>query len=60
MKLPGLIKPKMWIYLSLLVGTVGAMVALKNCSRQATPAIVTSSGDTLDVAIEYSPLSLYI
>lgn len=60
MKLPGLIKPKMWIYLSLLVGTVGAMVALKNCSRQAIFAIATSSGDTLDVAIEYSPLSLYM
>ena len=60
MKLPGLIKPKMWIYLSLLVGAIGAMIALKNCSHEVISSPVTSSGDTLDVAIEYSPLSLYM
>lgn len=53
------------LYAVLLVVVVGVMFSLKNCGKPA--AMVTannrtdraSSGDTIDVAIEYSPLSYY-
>ena len=45
----------------LLAATIATMVMLNRCSRQAaTSQFVAASGDTLNVAIEYSPLSLYM
>lgn len=45
----------------LLALTIALMFMLKKCSynRQSIGTDIPSSGDTLDVAIEYSPLSLY-
>ena len=58
---PFLVRPKMWLYLLLLAVTIATMVMLNRCSRQAaTSQFVAASGDTLNVAIEYSPLSLYM
>lgn len=59
MKNPMLLKPKMTVYVGLLVVAVGMMVWLNRCSQSASDGFVKSQGDTLDVAIEYSPLSLY-
>ena len=59
MKNPMLLKPKMTVYVGLLVVAVGMMVWLNRCSQAAPDGFVKSQGDTLDVAIEYSPLSLY-
>ena len=59
MKNPMLLKPKMTVYVGLLVVAVGMMVWLNRCSQAASDGFVKSQGDTLDVAIEYSPLSLY-
>lgn len=56
---------KMWVYVALLVAAVGAMVALRNCDGGAIPLqpesepVQKSGGDTIDVAIEYSPGSYY-
>lgn len=52
----------MKIYLALLIAAVGAMVALYRCAGHDTGMNnqSVSGGDTLDVAIEYSPLSLYM
>ncbi len=56
-----LMKPKLKIYAALLVATIALMVALGRCSRQyASKEAQSSGGDTIDVAIEYSPLSLYM
>ena len=61
MKTPMLMKPKLKIYAALLVATIALMVALGRCSRQyASKEAQSSGGDTIDVAIEYSPLSLYM
>lgn len=61
MRNPMLIKPKMKIYVALLVAVVAMMIALGRCSkRHAAQQDGKSGGDTLDVAIEYSPLSLYM
>lgn len=56
---------QLWLYLALLAVVIVAMVMLRNCggdnvkvashSRTAS----ASGGDTIDVAIEYSPLSCY-
>lgn len=50
----------MWVYILLLLATIGAMISLNKCSKEVTPLHKGSSGDTIDVAIEYSPLSLYM
>lgn len=61
MKNPLLAKPKMKIYLLLLAAAAGMMVALGKCQRQYAPTKTgASEGDTIDVAIEYSPMSLYM
>ena len=51
---------KLWIYVALLVMTIVAMVMLKHCARTVNVAVQRASGgDTIDVAIEYSPISFY-
>lgn len=61
MKFPMLSKPKMKVYLLLLAAAIGSMVALARCERRYAAAKEgNSGGDTIDVAIEYSPLSLYM
>lgn len=58
MKAKRLISSNMLLNLVLLVAVVMIMVALRRCGRpDATPA--PSGGDTIDVCIEYSPLSFY-
>ncbi len=53
------------LYAVLLVMVVGLMFSLKNCGKEPTQVIgnnrtdQASGGDTIDVAIEYSPLSYY-
>ena len=53
------------IYGVLLIIAIGAMVALKNCGtdnldiKSHLHSTNKSGGDTIDVAIEYSPLSYY-
>lgn len=49
------------VYIILLVITVAFMLSLKTCShkRQNSSGFHSAGGDTLDIAIEYSPLSLY-
>lgn len=46
------------LYLILLVLTILLMVMLKQCDSHSS-ALKSSDNDTLDIAIEYSPLSLY-
>lgn len=62
MKNPMLLKPKMWVYLVMLAIAVGLMVSLYRCSHGNVnnSGYGKSGGDTIDVAIEYSPLSLYM
>ncbi len=50
-----------YIYILLLVSTIGLMYMLKICSTEQRGHVngAPSGGDTIDVAIEYSPLSLY-
>lgn len=50
------------LYLLLLVGAVAAMWMLKQCSAnrsEVDKAYASSGADTIDVAIEYSPMSVY-
>lgn len=53
------------LYAVLLVVVVGLMFSLKNCGKEPAQVIgnnrtdQASGGDTIDVAIEYSPLSYY-
>lgn len=50
------------LYAMLLVIAIAAMIALKHCSTERfaiADAGNASGGDTIDVAIEYSPLSYY-
>lgn len=53
------------LYAVLLVMVVGLMFSLKNCGKEPAQVIgnnrtdQASGGDTIDVAIEYSPLSYY-
>ena len=48
------------LYLALLAVVVGCMVALSLCDRPAlAPQDRPSGGDTLDIAIEYSPVTYY-
>ena len=58
--MPMMIKPKMKVYVLLLVAVIALMIALGRCSRRyAVAEQQKSGGDTIDVAIEYAPLSLY-
>lgn len=51
---------QMLLYLALLAVVVACMVALSLCDRPATPPEEQpSGGDTLDIAIEYSPVTYY-
>ena len=50
------------LYLALLAGVLFLMFMLKQCSSKSPYAHIApshSGGDTVDVAIEYSPLLLY-
>ena len=50
----------MILYLALLAVVVACMVALSLCDRPAEAANSRpSGGDTLDIAIEYSPVTCY-
>ena len=53
----------MLLYALLLVAVVGCMMTLSKCDKpragQARAAGVASGGDTIDVAIEYSPVTYY-
>lgn len=51
------------LYLLLLGAAIFAMVMLRQCSQapaSAADAVEASAGDTLDVAIDYSPMSMYV
>ena len=51
---------QMILYIALLAVVVGCMVALSLCDRPAvSPEELPSGGDTLDIAIEYSPVTYY-
>lgn len=58
-------KWQLWLYAALLLLAIVAMVLLRNCNSNEglmgahSRTVKTSSGDTIDVAIEYSPLSFY-
>ena len=53
-------KGQMILYGALLAVVVGCMVALSLCDKPAqTPDDLHSGGDTLDIAIEYSPVTYY-
>jgi len=53
------------LYISLLIAVIVAMIMLRNCGGKDmllgahSRADKSSGGDTIDVAIEYSPLSFY-
>ena len=60
MKMQQQFKSRLLLYLSLLIAVIGIMFALKKCSYTSVTQIQShSGGDTIDVAIEYSPLSIY-
>ncbi len=50
---------QMILYGTLLAVVVGCMVALSMCDKPKVPEGAHSGGDTLDVAIEYSPVTYY-
>ena len=53
-------KGQMILYGALLAVVVGCMVALSLCDKPAqAPDDLHSGGDTLDIAIEYSPVTYY-
>lgn len=57
-----MIKPSLKLLVTLLVAVIAAMFLLRECSTQArdnTREFYPGNGDTINVAIEYSPLSLY-
>ncbi len=48
------------LYLILLIVIVGLFYSLRKCNRSyISDELRPSGGDTLDVAIEYSPISFY-
>ncbi|MEG2218875.1 MAG: transporter substrate-binding domain-containing protein [Muribaculaceae bacterium] len=53
-------KPKIIIYVILLAVTISLMVMLSHCGKSNNTTFVASGGDTIDVAIEYSPLSCFM
>ena len=64
-KIPKIKNWQLALYAVLLVVVVGLMFSLKNCGKKSIVQVDStrvdraSSGDTIDVAIEYSPLSYY-
>lgn len=58
MKRKRFISSNFLLNLALLVAVIAMMIALRRCGRTA-PDPAPSGGDTIDVCIEYSPLSLY-
>lgn len=57
---------RLWLYVALLIGVFAVMAMLKHCGKSEMPILpaqqantLKSGGDTLDVAIEYSPISYY-
>lgn len=53
------IKGRLPLYMLLLIIAAGTMVMLKNCSHKArSESDIKSGGDTIDIAIEISPISL--
>lgn len=58
---PSPIKGRAYLYLILLLIAVAVMLVLRECSLrpQYSDRTRVAGGDTLNVAIEYSPLSLY-
>ncbi len=56
-------KGQLWLYAVLLVAAVCLMAAMRHCSGKpvavATAGARASGGDTIDVAIEYSPVTYY-
>ncbi len=62
MKNPMLFKPNLKLYVAMLLSVVGCMVWLYRCSHSVgrSGSSESGGGDTIDVAIEYSPLSLYM
>lgn len=57
---------KLALYVALLLAAIGAMALLKNCEQREIPlqpgaesGLAKSGGDTLDIGIEYSPMSYY-
>ncbi len=53
-------KWQMPLYAALLAATIACMVALSRCDKPvAALTVQQSGGDTIDVAIEYSPISYY-
>ena len=57
-----LLKPSLRIYVLLLVAAIGAMIALYRCSHGKGGMLPIAQGenDTIDIALEYSPFSLYM
>ncbi|MDE6417423.1 MAG: transporter substrate-binding domain-containing protein [Duncaniella sp.] len=61
-QLPPLNPRLRWILPALLVMAVGIMIMARACSREFPPSrsdFFPASGDTINVAIDYSPMSLY-
>lgn len=58
-KLDGKPRSRMMLYLALLLIALSLCICTRQRSLPAPPAPVPSGGDTMDVAIEYSPMSLY-
>ena len=57
-KPPMMLKPNMKVYLALLAIAIASMIVLHRCAHKGV-ATASRNTDTIDVAIEYSPLSLY-
>lgn len=56
-------KKNLVLYIVLLAGTIVAMICIKQCggtSGTQRPADGNSSGDTLDIAISYTPMNYYL
>lgn len=57
-----MIKPSAKLLIGLLAGVLALMFMLRQCSTEVTDnsrAFIPGSGDTVNVAIEYSPMSLF-
>lgn len=58
-KLAGKPRSRMLLYLALLLIALSLCICTRQRSMPVPPAPAPSGGDTIDVAIEYSPMSLY-
>lgn len=47
------------LYIVLIIAVISIMVSLKHCAASPHAATEKSGNDTINIAIEYSPLSLY-